>query len=55
LVNVNVVTAPCETPSTTTLATWKPEFAVIVNCWLAPEFTVTEPEGEIEPPVPAEP
>jgi hypothetical protein len=31
-----------------------PELAVMVNAWLAPWLTETEPEGEMLPPVPAE-
>jgi hypothetical protein len=54
LLNVNVVCAPTELPSTTTFWTWKPELGVIVNVWLAPELTVTEPVGEIVPPAPAD-
>ena len=35
---------PCQTP----------EFGVMVNDWLLPWFTTTAPDGEMEPPVPAD-
>jgi len=53
LLNVKEVTAPWLAPSTVTLETTNPELGVMVNDWLAPEFTVTVPEGLIEPLLPA--
>ena len=47
------VIAPWFAPSTVTLDTLNPELGVIVNDWLAPEFTVTVPDGLIEPLLPA--
>src|SRR5258705_8783475 len=42
--------APCETPSTSTLEMANPEFAAIMNPWLAPQFTTTEPDVVMAPP-----
>lgn len=43
-----------EEPSTVTVDMEYPEFGVMVKVLFAPLLTVTEPEGEIEPPGPAE-
>ena len=48
-VKVWLTTAPIDAPSTFTLATWYLVAGVIVKVWLAPEFTVTLPGGEIVP------
>ena len=41
-------------PSTVTLLTLYPADGVMRKVWLVPELTLTLPEGEMEPPVPAE-
>ena len=53
-VNVWLVTAPTEAPSTSTFATWNPAIAPIVKLWFAPEFTTTAPLGEMLPFAPAD-
>ncbi len=37
-----------------TLATWYPAFGVMAKAWLAPELTMVDGDGEMEPFVPAE-
>ena len=54
LVNAYELTAPTEEPSTFTSATLYPVVGVIVKVLLAPPLTLTDPDGEIEPPAPAE-
>src|SRR5689334_9791977 len=49
LVNVNDDTGPWFAPSTRTLSGWNPEFGIIEKPWLAPKFTMTAPEGLMEP------
>jgi hypothetical protein len=44
-----VVTAPADTPSTSTVETWYPVEGVIVKVWFAPLFTETAPAGEMLP------
>ncbi len=51
--NVYDATAPTFAPSTETVFTPYPTPAVIVKDLLDPLLTVMEPDGEIEPPVPA--
>src|SRR5207249_841609 len=54
LVNVKLEIAPCDTPSTFTSAiVWHPS-GEIVNVWFEPQFTLTVPDGEMVPPVPAD-
>jgi hypothetical protein len=53
LLNVYELVAPTELPSTVTLSTAYPEFAVIVNVLLLPEETITLPDGAIAPFAPA--
>jgi hypothetical protein len=45
---------PTEEPSTITLWTPEPLFGVKVNVWLPPPLTPTDPDGEMDPPEPAE-
>src|SRR6185295_13001811 len=54
LLKVKLVIAPCDTPSTSTLATAKQALGTMLKVWLAPQFTLTAPLGLIEPPAPAE-
>jgi hypothetical protein len=53
-VKVKELTAPTDDPSTRTSAMRYPEFGVIVNVWVAPPLTATAPDGETEPPGPAD-
>src|SRR6185369_1073693 len=52
-VNVYVLTAPTETPSTTTSAIVSQPSGVMVNAWSEPQPGLTVPDGVIVPPVPA--
>src|SRR5438067_8564504 len=54
LLKLYEVTAPCETPSTSTLAIVWQESGVMVKPLLAPQLTPTTPLGLIAPPAPAE-
>ncbi len=49
-----MVTLETVEPLTVRVEIVNPMLAVMVNVWLFPDVTVTEPVGEIEPPVPAE-
>jgi hypothetical protein len=53
-VNVKELTAPTDEPSTRTSAIRYPVLAVIEKVWLEPPLTATAPEGDMEPPVPAD-
>ena len=53
-VNVNELTAPTDEPSTRTSAIRYPVLGVIVKVWFDPPLTATAPEGDMEPPVPAD-
>src|SRR5436853_657330 len=46
--NVKLLMAPCETPSTSTSAIWKQALGTMVKLWLAPQFTTAEPAGVME-------
>ena len=48
------VRAPTDVPSTVTFWTLYPHLGVIVKLRLPPELTLTFPNGEMVPPVPAE-
>src|SRR5439155_11419574 len=50
LLNVYVVTAPTDTPSTTTSTRWKCRSGVVVKLRFVPSLTATAPLGEIVPP-----
>ena len=47
------LTAPAEAPSIFTSAVVYPVVGVIAKVWLLPPLTLTLPNGEIDPPVPA--
>ena len=53
-VNVYESTLPTEDPSTSTLATAYPVFGEMVNIWLPPLITETEPDGDMDPPADAD-
>ncbi len=53
-VNVYVLTVVTVEPFTVSVEIVNPLLAVMVKVWLFPDVTVTDPDGEIEPPVPAE-
>ena len=53
-VNVKELTAPMDEPSTSTSAIRYPVLAVIEKVWFEPPLTATAPEGDMEPPVPAD-
>ncbi len=53
-VNVYVLTVVTVEPFTVSVEIVNPLLAVMVKAWLFPDVTVTDPDGEIEPPVPAE-
>ncbi len=48
------VTEPTDAPSTTTPVIWYPVAGAIEKVSFEPEGTLTDPEGEMDPPVPAE-
>jgi hypothetical protein len=54
LLKVYVVTAPTDEPSTRTSDTLYPEFGVMVKVRLEPCDRITEPDGEMDPLLPAD-
>jgi hypothetical protein len=54
LLNAYELTGPTEDPSTFTSAIVYPVVAVMVKVWPLPPLTLTGPDGEIDPPEPAE-
>jgi hypothetical protein len=53
LLKVYELTAPTVAPSTVTLLILYPLLGLIVKLLLAPALTLTEPDGEMDPPEPA--
>jgi len=48
------LTVPIEAPSTVTLEIAYPLVGLMVKLWFVPALTLTDPDGETDPPEPAE-